>query len=93
MTASTGDHESNHAAFRGDPGGRMQAMSMAAAREGFLDLPERVREEPVFVMRAGRPVMTVLSMDQYEEMWETIEFLSDQVAGWVPVMREGADPN
>jgi hypothetical protein len=37
--------------------------------------------------------MTVLSMDQYEEMWETIEFLSDQVAGWVPVMREGADPN
>ena len=57
----------------------MQSMSITNARKGFLDLPELVQDEPVFVTRHGRPVMTLLSTDQYEGMLETIEILSDQV--------------
>jgi len=55
----------------------MQAMSIAAARKEFHDLPERVQEEPVFVTRDGRPVLVILSFDQYEELWETIECLGE----------------
>jgi prevent-host-death family protein len=57
----------------------MQAMSLTTARKEFLNLPEMVQEEPMFVTRHGRPVMTLLSVDQFEGMMETIEILSDQV--------------
>lgn len=54
-------------------------MTLTSARQGFLDLPEAVQEEPIFVTKHGRPVMTVLSVDQFEGMIETIEILSDQI--------------
>jgi antitoxin YefM len=57
----------------------MHTMSITDARKGFLDLPEAIQDEPVFVMKRGRPVMTMLSMEQFEGMLETIEILSDQV--------------
>jgi prevent-host-death family protein len=53
-------------------------MSITNARKEFLDLPEAIQDEPVFVTKRGRPVMTLLSMDQFEGMVETIEILSDQ---------------
>jgi prevent-host-death family protein len=56
----------------------MHAMSITEARKEFLDLPEMVQDEPVFVTRHGRPVMTLMSMEQFEGMMETIEILSDQ---------------
>ena len=60
------------------PGDPVHTMTITTARQGFLDLPETVQEEPVFITKHGRPVMTVLSMDQFEGMLETIEILSDQ---------------
>jgi prevent-host-death family protein len=57
----------------------MHTMSITTARKAFLDLPEAVLDEPLFVTRHGRPVMTLLSVDQFEGMLETIEILSDQV--------------
>ncbi|MDR3672261.1 MAG: type II toxin-antitoxin system Phd/YefM family antitoxin [Holophaga sp.] len=56
----------------------MQTMSITNARKEFLDLPDAIQDEPVFVTKRGRPVMTLLSMDQFEGMVETIEILSDQ---------------
>lgn len=56
----------------------MQTMTITNARQGFLDLPEKVQEEPVFVTKHGRPVMAVLSVEQFEGMLETIEILEDQ---------------
>lgn len=56
----------------------MHTMSITTARKEFLDLPEAVLDEPLFVTRRGRPVMTMLSMDQFEGMLETIEILRDQ---------------
>jgi prevent-host-death family protein len=56
----------------------MHAMSITEARKEFLDLPEMVQDEPVFVTRHGRLVMTLMSMEQFEGMMETIEILSDQ---------------
>lgn len=57
----------------------MHTMTITNARKEFLDLPEAVQDEPLFVTKRGRPVMTMLSMDQFEGMLETIEILRDQV--------------
>ena len=57
----------------------MRTMTITTARQGFLDLPEVVQDEPLFVTKHGRPVMTLLSVEQFEGMMETIEILSDQV--------------
>ena len=57
----------------------MNTMTITTARQGFLDLPEAVQDEPLFVTKHGRPVMTLVSIDQFEGMLETIEILSDQV--------------
>lgn len=54
-------------------------MTITTARQGFLELPEKVQDEPLFVTKHGRPVMTLLSIEQFEGMVETIEILSDQV--------------
>lgn len=56
----------------------MQTMTITHARQGFLDLPEKVQEEPVFVTKHGRLVMALLSAEQYEGMLETMEILGDQ---------------
>jgi len=56
----------------------MHTMTITNARQGFLDLPEKVQEEPVYVTKHGRPVMAVLSVEQFEGMLETIEILEDQ---------------
>jgi prevent-host-death family protein len=57
----------------------MNTMTITTARQGFLELPEKVQDEPLFVTKHGRPVMTLLSIEQFEGMVETIEILSDQV--------------
>jgi antitoxin YefM len=59
----------------------MLTISITSARQGFLDLPDAVQDEPIVVSRHGRPVMALLSMEQYEGMLETIEILRDQVFG------------
>lgn len=59
----------------------MPTISITNARQRFLVLPDAVRDEPVVVSRHGRPVMAILSMEQYEGMLETIEILRDQVFG------------
>lgn len=55
----------------------MHTMTITNARQGFLDLPERVQEEPVLVTKHGRPVMAVISVAQFEGLLETIEILED----------------
>lgn len=57
----------------------MHSMSITNARKEFLELPAAVQDEPIFITKRGHPVMTMLSMDQFEGMLETIEILSDQV--------------
>lgn len=57
----------------------MNTMTITTARQGFLELPEKVQDEPLLVTKHGRPVMTLLSVEQFEGMVETIEILSDQV--------------
>jgi len=59
----------------------MPTISITHARQGFLDLPEAVQDEPIVVSRHGRPVMALLSIEQYEGMLETIEILRDQAFG------------
>jgi prevent-host-death family protein len=67
----------------------MRTLSITHARRDFLDLPEVVQDEPLFVTRHGRPVMTLLSVDQFEGMLETIEILSDQ--GFAKRLRNSLD--
>jgi prevent-host-death family protein len=57
----------------------MNTMTITTARQEFLDLPEAVQDEPLFVTKRGHPVMALLSVEQFEGMVETIEILSDQV--------------
>jgi antitoxin YefM len=57
----------------------MRTLSITNARKEFLDLPETIQDEPIYVTKHGRPVMTLVSVDQFEGMLETIEILGDQI--------------
>lgn len=57
----------------------MHTMNITSARKEFLELSDTVQDEPLFITKRGRPVMAMISIDQYEGMLETIEILRDQV--------------
>ena len=59
----------------------MPTISITQARQGFLEIPDAVQDEPIVVTKHGRPVMAILSVEQYEGMLETIEILKDQAFG------------
>ncbi len=56
----------------------MTTLTISQARQMFLGLPEQVQDEPVLVTRHGRPVMAMLSAEQFEGLMETLEILADQ---------------
>lgn len=56
----------------------MTTLTITQARQAFLGLPEQVQDEAILVTRHGRPVMAVLSAEQFEGLMETLEILSDQ---------------
>ena len=50
-------------------GGRaMQSMSAKDAKYGFGRLIDLARAEPVLVAKHGRPVVVVMSVDEYEKL-------------------------
>ncbi len=55
----------------------MSTLTITQARNTFLQLADQVQEEPVLVTRHGKPVMAVLSAEQYEGLLETLEILQD----------------
>lgn len=57
----------------------MHTKTISNARREFLELPKEVQEEPLFITKHGKAVMTLLSIEQFEGMQETIEILRDQV--------------
>ena len=56
----------------------MTTLTISAARQDFLNMPERVQDEPVLVTRHGKPVLAVMSAEQLDGLLETLEILRDQ---------------
>ena len=64
--------------FRSRPGSVRRSLSISRARKELPDLPNEVQEEPIYITRHGRPVMTLLSVALFEGLLETLEVLSDR---------------
>ncbi|WP_321897223.1 type II toxin-antitoxin system Phd/YefM family antitoxin [Burkholderia cepacia] len=46
----------------------MRTMTASEARQGFAEIIESVRREPVVIQRQKRDVAVVMSMDEYERL-------------------------
>jgi prevent-host-death family protein len=59
-----------------------EELTMVAARRELTKLPERLNERPVTVAvtRRGRPVLAIMSWEDYEAVVETLEILGDEQA-------------
>jgi antitoxin YefM len=65
--------------FGSAPEVSMRTLSITNARKEFLDLPEAIQDEPLFITKHGRSVMALVSIEQFEGMLETIAVLSDPI--------------
>jgi len=52
-------------------------MNITEARQRFLDLPDTLGEEPLYITRHGKPVLVVLRQEDYEAAVETAEVMAD----------------
>ena len=64
--------------FRSPGEDALRSLSISNARKELLDLPEVVQDEPIYITKHGRPVMALLSVEQFEGLLETLEILTDQ---------------
>jgi PHD/YefM family antitoxin component YafN of YafNO toxin-antitoxin module len=56
-----------------------EEITMVDARSGLTKLPERLEAHPatVAVTRRGKPVLAIMTWEDYEAILETLEVLSD----------------
>lgn len=54
-----------------------QYMNITEARQRFLDLPDTLGDEPLYITRRGKPVLVVLRQEEYEAAVETAEVMAD----------------
>ena len=52
-------------------------LNITEARQKLLELPDELTDEPAIVTKHGKPVMAVMSYQQFESLMETLEILSD----------------
>jgi prevent-host-death family protein len=59
-----------------------EELNMADARRELTRLPEKLAAKPatVSVTRRGKPVLAIMSWEDYEAISETLEILSDENA-------------
>ena len=57
----------------------MKDLPITEARDELTSLPDRLSEthETITVTRHGKPVLAILSWDEYEALVETLEIMSD----------------
>ena len=53
-------------------------LTIAQAKEQFLNLPDELTNEPVIITQNGKPVMETFSDEHIESLLETLEILNDQ---------------
>ena len=58
----------------------MKDLPITEARDELTLLPDRLSEthETITVTRRGKPVLAILSWDEYEALVETLEIISDE---------------
>jgi antitoxin YefM len=66
-----------------------EELNMVDARRELTRLPEKLASSPatVTVTRRGKPVLAIMTWEDYEAMLETLEILSDDEA--VEQLRQG----
>ena len=59
-----------------------EELPMVDARRELTKLPERLESKPgtVAVTRRGKPVLAIMTWDDYEAIMETLDILSDEEA-------------
>lgn len=69
----------------------IRELNMVDARRELTKLPEELAAEPatITVTRRGKPVLAIMTWDDYEALTETIEILSDEAA--LGQLRESLD--
>jgi antitoxin YefM len=68
-----------------------EELNMVDARRELTKLPERLESHPgtVAVTRRGKPVLAIMTWEDYETIIETLEVLSDEEA--VAQLRKGIE--
>jgi len=56
----------------------LKHLTITEARQQLLDLPDKLKDEPVIITRHGKPVMAAISFEQFESLLETLSILSDR---------------
>lgn len=58
----------------------MKDLPITEAREALTSLPDKLHatHETITVTRRGKPVLAILSWEEYESLVETLEILSDE---------------
>ena len=59
-----------------------EELNMADARRELTRLPEKLAAQraTVTVTRRGKPVLAIITWEDYEAIWETLDILSDEEA-------------
>ncbi|HAN72867.1 MAG TPA: prevent-host-death protein [Planktothrix sp. UBA8402] len=55
----------------------MAEISFTEAQQQFLELPDRLQDDPLIITKEGQPIMVALSYEQFSSLVETLEILSD----------------
>jgi prevent-host-death family protein len=55
-----------------------QYLTITEARKRMLELPEQLGDDGLIITKRGKPVMAAMSFEQFENLMETLEILSDR---------------
>ncbi|MGK7928285.1 MAG: type II toxin-antitoxin system Phd/YefM family antitoxin [Spirulina sp.] len=55
----------------------MTEITLSEAREQLFELSDRLQDDPLIILKEGKPVMVALSYEQFSALVETLEILSD----------------
>ena len=52
-------------------------LTITEAQQQLPELPDELTDEPAVITKDGKPVMIVLSVEQFESLLETVKIFSD----------------
>lgn len=56
-----------------------QYLNIEKAQQEFIDLPQKLTQEPIIITQGGLPVMTAMSYEQFQSLIETLDILTDEL--------------
>lgn len=55
----------------------LRYLTITEARKRMLELPEQLGDDSLIITKHGKPIMAAMSFEQFENLMETLEIISD----------------